>query len=96
MLVVPLDLPLFDKAALASMIRRSGLRAAAIAPDRRGKGTNALLLQPVDLIDCRFGPDSFADHLATLRKIRVAPRIVDRPSLALDIDTPADLAAWRR
>jgi 2-phospho-L-lactate guanylyltransferase len=96
MLVLPLDLPLIDLAAVSAMSQRHRRRAAAIAPDRRGKGTNALLLQPVDLIDCSFGPDSFADHVAALHKAGVAPRIVKRPGLALDIDTPADLAQWGR
>lgn len=95
MLVLPLDLPLLDQSALTALAKRRGGRTASLAPDRAERGTNALLLQPPDLIDCRFGPGSFADHLAALRAIGVEPRIVKQRQLALDIDTPADLKAWR-
>jgi len=67
MLVLPLDLPLLDSSALRALARRRPGRAAAIAPDRAGRGTNALLLQPPNLIECRFGPDSFAAHVEALR-----------------------------
>jgi 2-phospho-L-lactate guanylyltransferase len=96
MLVLPLDLPLLDRSSLLALTRRQGSRAASIAPDRAQRGTNALLLQPPDLIECRFGPGSFADHLVALRAIGIEPCIVKRRELGLDIDTPADLAAWRR
>jgi 2-phospho-L-lactate guanylyltransferase len=96
MLVLPVDLPLLDRFALAALMQPRPGRVAAIAPDRAGRGTNALLLQPPDLITCRFGTDSFARHLGALRAAGVEPRIVKRRELGLDIDTPADLAAWRR
>jgi 2-phospho-L-lactate guanylyltransferase len=96
MLVLPVDLPLLDRLALAALLQPGPGRVAAIAPDRAGRGTNALLLQPPGLIECRFGADSFARHLDALRAAGVAPRIVKRRELGLDIDTPADLAAWRR
>jgi 2-phospho-L-lactate guanylyltransferase len=94
MLVLPLDLPMLDTASLRALTRCRGGRAAAIAPDRSRRGTNALLLQPADLIECDFGPDSFAHHVAALREIGVEPRIVARRALALDVDTPTDLAEW--
>ncbi len=94
MLVLPLDLPRLAPASLLALTRRSGGRAAAIAPDRARRGTNALLLQPPDLIRCAFGPGSFARHVEALRQVGVTPRVVTRGELALDIDTPADLRAW--
>ena len=94
MLVLPLDLPRLAPASLLALSRRPGGRVAAIAPDRAQHGTNALLLQPPNLIHCAFGPGSFARHIEALRQVGVTPHIVKRGELALDIDTPADLRAW--
>jgi 2-phospho-L-lactate guanylyltransferase len=67
-----------------------------IVPDRHGQGTNALLLSPPDVMTPAFGEGSFARHAALARAAGAAPRVVDVPSLGLDIDTADDLAALRR
>jgi len=69
-------------------------RGVAIAPDRRGSGTNALAMRPPDLIGFHFGVGSFAAHRAAVRVAGLEPVVVDRPGLAFDLDTPADLARW--
>jgi 2-phospho-L-lactate/phosphoenolpyruvate guanylyltransferase len=66
----------------------------AIAPDRAGRGTNALALRPPDAIGFRFGSGSFAAHRAEAEAQGVPLLEVDRPGLAFDLDTPADLARW--
>jgi len=67
-----------------------------IVPDRHGTGTNALVLCPPDAIAPSFGPESFERHrrLAEAAGLRVS--VMRPPSLLLDIDTGADLAALRR
>lgn len=67
-----------------------------IAPDRRGKGTNALLLSPANLIEYDFGGDSFDRHCNRARKAGARLEIVNLPSLGLDLDLPEDLALVRQ
>lgn len=92
-LIIHADLPLVtpdDVGALAAAGRGGG----AIAPDRHGTGVNALALDEGVSLAFRFGPGSFARHREQAA-VRLA--VVDRPGLALDIDTPEDLAeSFRR
>src|SRR5207249_2798221 len=64
----------------------------ALAPDHSGRGTNALLLRPPTAIVPRFGPDSFAAHRWAALAGGLPARVVMRPGLAADVDTPRDLA----
>lgn len=92
-LIIPVDLPRArpgDLLALASC-----RRGVAIAPDRRGIGTNALYVAPPDALGFRFGGDSFQAHLAAARKAGLDTEIVTLPNLAFDIDTPDDYREWR-
>ena len=66
----------------------------AIAPDRAGTGTNGLAQAPADAIRFAFGADSFAAHRAAAAEAGLPFGVVDRPGLAFDLDTPADLARW--
>jgi 2-phospho-L-lactate/phosphoenolpyruvate guanylyltransferase len=88
--LVPGDTPLLRPAEIAHLI--AGRRAVVIVPDRHGTGTNALVLWPPDAIEPSFGPDSFARHLAAAETAGVPHRVEEVPGLALDVDTPDDLA----
>ena len=68
-------------------------RYVAIVPDRHGTGTNALALSPPDAIVPSFGEGSCARHIAAARASGVAYNVEELPSLALDLDTPADVVA---
>jgi 2-phospho-L-lactate guanylyltransferase len=93
-LLVPGDCPLLDPAQLDALIGRpAGPRSAVIVPDRHGTGTNALLLTPPDALEPAFGPDSCPRHALGAQSSGTAHEVVEVPSLALDIDTPDDLAA---
>lgn len=90
LLILPGDLPLMradDLRAMAKALRASP--HAVIAPAWDGRGTNALLIAPPDLLRPSYGADSFALHKYQLAP--VAPVIVRRDGLARDIDAPADL-----
>jgi len=69
-------------------------RAVAIAPDRLGTGTNGLALSPPGVIGFSFGAGSFTAHRAAALESGLQPVVVNRPGLAFDLDTPADLARW--
>lgn len=77
--------------SLATLIRES---TVTLVPDRRGDGTNVISIPT----DCGFlvsyGAGSFRRHLATALALPSPPavEVVRDPFLALDVDTPADLA----
>lgn len=86
-LVVHADLPLISRDDVSALLLAARERGGAFAPDRHRTGTNALAL-PRDLpFAFRFGSDSCALHAAQLS----SEAAVERPGLALDIDTPDDL-----
>ncbi len=95
-LLVPGDCPLLDPKQIDELVALpAGQRSALIVPDRHGTGTNALLLTPPDALEPSFGPDSCARHVANAQAEGCTPEVVEVPSLALDVDTPDDLAALR-
>jgi 2-phospho-L-lactate guanylyltransferase len=69
---------------------------AAIVPDRHGTGTNALALAPPNAIAPAFGEGSCARHVAAAREAELPYSVEELPSLALDLDTPADIIALTR
>jgi 2-phospho-L-lactate guanylyltransferase len=89
------DCPLVDPVELGTLLGkpRTAERYAVMVADRHGTGTNGLLLSPPDVLQTRYGPDSFARHLALAQEAGVPAEVAEVPSLALDVDTPDDLAA---
>jgi 2-phospho-L-lactate guanylyltransferase len=105
-LCVPGDCPALDAAEVDRLLRTRPLGAGdaggargepevVILPDRHGTGTNGLLLAPPDAIAPAFGPGSCERHRELALAAGVACRVEQLPSLLLDIDTGADLAALR-
>ncbi|MFC4314686.1 2-phospho-L-lactate guanylyltransferase [Steroidobacter flavus] len=62
-----------------------------IAPDRHGRGTNALWCRTAGMVEPLFGENSFKRHCAAARAMGVTPRIVRRLGLGFDVDDPQDL-----
>jgi 2-phospho-L-lactate/phosphoenolpyruvate guanylyltransferase len=93
LLVIPSDLPAVTPEALAAVLAAgddAGSPSVVLVPDRHGRGTNALLLDPPDVIDPAFGGDSRAGHAWLASSADAA--FVEVPSvLDLDVDTPEDL-----
>jgi 2-phospho-L-lactate guanylyltransferase len=50
-------------------------------------------MRPPDALTPSFGPGSAARHLSEAARAGTEAELVEVPSLALDIDTPEDLAA---
>lgn len=93
-LVLTADLPLAHPDDLAAILAASPPGPSAVlVPSRDGTGTNAMLLRPPGALDPRLGPDSLARHAAQADRRGVVVRRLERPALALDVDTPRDLAA---
>ncbi len=93
LLIVPGDIPSVSPGTLARVLAAgdaAGVPSVVLAPDRHGRGTNALLLDPPDVIDPAFGGDSRAGHAWLASSADAA--FVEVPGvLDLDIDTPDDL-----
>jgi 2-phospho-L-lactate/phosphoenolpyruvate guanylyltransferase len=96
-LIIAGDLPLVSSESITALLQGSHLhvRGVTIVPDRRHVGTNALVCTPADAIRLRFGANSFAEHLRTAQEHGLEARIFESGELALDIDEPEDLDAWR-
>lgn len=93
-LLVPGDCPALDPADVDALLDRPiGSPSVVIVPDRHGTGTNALLITPPGALRPSFGPESRERHVTLARAAGVAQEVVVIPSLALDVDTPEDLAA---
>src|SRR4051794_20269221 len=90
--LLPGDTPLVRPADVAGLLSRSA-SGVLVVPDRHGTGTNALVLTPPDAIEPSFGPESRARHEALAGDAGVPVRIDEVSALALDVDTPEDLAA---
>ncbi|MCA2000379.1 MAG: 2-phospho-L-lactate guanylyltransferase [Chloroflexi bacterium] len=96
-LVLPADLPLLTPDDVRVLIDKAVKPpVVVIAPDRHGKGTNALLMVPPGQIEYDFGEGSFQRHCERAKKSGARLEIVELPSLGLDLDLPEDLEMIKR
>jgi 2-phospho-L-lactate guanylyltransferase len=96
-LILPVDLPLLTTDDVLTLIDRATKPpVVVIAPDRHGKGTNALLMVPPQQIKYEFGEGSFQRHCERAIQSGARLEIVDLPSLGLDLDLPEDLEMVRK
>jgi 2-phospho-L-lactate guanylyltransferase len=103
LLILHSDLPFLHWEDLAHLLRDAQKHPeqplAVISPDRRGRGTNCLLLRPPDLLDFEFlfGENSFFKYQNIFLNIKgLQPLIYPLPNLGFDLDYPEDLAALAR
>jgi 2-phospho-L-lactate guanylyltransferase len=95
-ILLPGDCPLLDPRELDKLLTGLPNHYVAIVPDRHGSGTNALVLAPPGAIQPAFGEGSCARHVAAAREGDVPFAVEKLSSLALDLDTPADVVALTR
>jgi 2-phospho-L-lactate/phosphoenolpyruvate guanylyltransferase len=101
MLTLPGDIPLVESNDICQLIdvhrnaTGRGARGFTIVPARDERGSNAILCSPAAAVPLRFGADSFLPHLAAAKRCAIEPSVVRLPRIALDIDTPDDLALFR-
>jgi 2-phospho-L-lactate guanylyltransferase len=91
LIVLPIDLPLIDAAALDHVI--TGGVDVSIGSDRAGSGTNVLCLTGAAAMGLRFsyGEGSFQRHCSSALQLGYRLRIVKHAALAFDLDEPHDL-----
>ena len=90
-LILPADLPRISAEDVDQMVLAARGSGLAIAPDAADVGTNALCLPAGNSFEFQFGPDSKRLHVQEAARAGLKARIVRRPGLAFDVDTPADL-----
>jgi 2-phospho-L-lactate/phosphoenolpyruvate guanylyltransferase len=94
-LIVPGDLPLVRSTDIEAVLARipdgASSPFALLVPSHDRMGTNALLLAPVNLIQLRFGYDSFSYHSSQVMAQGLPLRVIENEGIALDIDEPKDL-----
>jgi 2-phospho-L-lactate/phosphoenolpyruvate guanylyltransferase len=94
--LLPGDCPLLQHRELDRLLTGIPDPYVAIVPDRHGTGTNALVLSPPTAIRPAFGEGSCERHLEAARSAGLAHGVERIDSLALDLDTPADMVALTR
>jgi 2-phospho-L-lactate/phosphoenolpyruvate guanylyltransferase len=95
-LVLPSDLPLLTDKEVQQLIEpESAEPVVVVAPDRRKTGTNALFVRPSGILNYAFGENSYAQHRARAAQAGARVRLCHLPGVALDIDLPDDLTAYR-
>jgi 2-phospho-L-lactate guanylyltransferase len=97
-LVLPSDLVAIsatDVQAILDLAEHApGRECVVIAPDRRSRGTNALLLKPPGVIAFEFGSNSAERHAALAVANGVQPQWYRSDSISLDLDVPEDLELY--
>jgi 2-phospho-L-lactate guanylyltransferase len=91
--LLPGDCPLLDPKELDRLLTGLPTPFVSVVPDRHGTGTNALALKPPRAIRPAFGEESCERHLKLAREAGIPHTTEDLPTLALDLDTPADFVA---
>jgi 2-phospho-L-lactate guanylyltransferase len=95
-LIIPADIPLVRAEDIELLVEQaseydSSSPFALLVPSHDRMGTNALLLSPPDVIQLRFGYDSFSYHLSEVAAKGLPLRVLENERIALDIDEPQDL-----
>ena len=94
-LILPGDMPLVRSEDIEQVLAQAPAAThapfALLVPSHDHMGTNALLLAPPDIIELRFGYDSFNFHMSQLSARGLPLRFIENERIALDIDEPQDL-----
>jgi 2-phospho-L-lactate/phosphoenolpyruvate guanylyltransferase len=90
--VIPGDIPLVTADDIDSVMQHGRKYEVVIVPSWDSRGTNAVLLRPPDALNLRFGSWSFFPHVKQAKRIGLSYKVLRLPRVALDIDTPEDLA----
>jgi 2-phospho-L-lactate/phosphoenolpyruvate guanylyltransferase len=90
--VIPGDIPLLRATDVDCVIQHGTRYDVVIVPSWDSRGTNIILLRPPDALQLRFGSWSFFPHVKQAKRKGLSYKVVRLPRVALDVDTPEDLA----
>ena len=89
------DLPFVETADIEALLAASAAGVLAIAPDRRLRGTNAIVVRRGMALGSHFGVDSYQRFVSTATADGYTVRTVATPGLGFDLDEPVDLLEYR-
>jgi 2-phospho-L-lactate guanylyltransferase len=90
-LLLPGDLPLLEPADIENITMMANAERDVVIAPSKANGTNALFLRPPDVMDLKFGGESFPLHVTEAMRVGVKPRIYRSETVAFDVDKPEDL-----
>jgi 2-phospho-L-lactate guanylyltransferase len=90
--VIPGDIPLLTAGDVDCIMQYGAQYDVVVVPSWDSRGTNAVLLRPPDALQLRFGSWSFFPHVKQAKRKGLSYKVVRLPRIALDVDTPEDLA----
>jgi len=95
-LIVASDIPLLQVEDMEAMLELAdSAPVTVIATDRRQDGTNAMLVRPPGLFSYAYGKGSCQKHIRAAKEAGAEVHQYNSPTLALDVDIPADLDLYR-
>ncbi len=90
-LILPGDVPLIKPEDVEEILNlANGKRSVVITPSKEN-GTNALFLHPPDVMELKFGGESFPEHVKEAQSRDIKPKIYRSENLERDIDDPTNL-----
>ncbi len=95
-LVIHADLPLVKPREIDRFVEESHGYSVALTPSNDGLGTNALLMNPPEVIKPVFGQGSFKRHLRLAKERGALSKMLRFRGIGFDIDKPQDLTELRR
>ncbi len=97
MITLPGDIPALATAEVSAVLAvHRPAPSFTIVPAHDEQGSNAIVCSPPDAVPLRFGDDSYFPHLDAARRVGITPTISRQAGIGMDIDHPADLAAFLR
>lgn len=94
-LVLACDLPELTVAALRALTAAASAPLhMALAADKAGTGTNAMVVDARRVLEFRYGECSLERHRQWAVTHGLHVKVMTHPELGFDLDTPDDLAAW--
>jgi 2-phospho-L-lactate guanylyltransferase len=96
-IILPADLPLLTPHTIKDFLSHATEPPQMIiAPDNRKDGTNALYINPVDLINFHYGPGSYPIHMEAAQNAKAKITIIENEEMGLDLDLPEDLNRYQQ
>jgi 2-phospho-L-lactate guanylyltransferase len=93
--IMPADMPFVAAEDIEQIIHLGRFRpSVVIVPDDKQDGTNGLFLAPPNVITLAYGVGSFHRHRMLALEAGVHVEVFESDRMALDIDTPGDLARY--
>jgi 2-phospho-L-lactate guanylyltransferase len=90
-LILPADVPLVSAEDINRLVTLGSEQPTVVLSPSLSGGTNALFLNPPNVIPVCFGPNSFFKHVKEARSKGVAIKFYSSRGTALDVDSEEDL-----